>query len=86
MEQYLADIEVGLRWLDEKPETEDDKEEQFQERRKIVLALVERVILRRSRPPEIILKFNLSSIIQIKSQESSSLRLDLSVIEMKIAL
>jgi len=70
VEDYLEDIRAGLEWLDREPESDEEKEEQFKERRKIVEALVEKVILRKSRDPEIVFRLDLSPLLQSNSKDS----------------
>lgn len=65
VEEYLSDIRIGLEWLDKKPETEEEKDEQFKERRKIIEALVEKVVLRKSQLPEILFRLDLSPLLKI---------------------
>ena len=45
--EYLGDISAGLAWLNAEPGTDDEKREQFEARRRVVKALVDRVTIRK---------------------------------------
>ena len=62
VESYLFDVKNGLEWLDRVPTNSEEEEAQFNERRKIVKALVDKVKLSCNADPKITLKLDLSII------------------------
>jgi DNA invertase Pin-like site-specific DNA recombinase len=70
VERHLADIRAGTDWLSQEPTSEGEVREQFEDRVQIVHALVDRVVLRRSREPEIILRLDLAPLLNIESRAS----------------
>ena len=56
--------------MEKVPENKQEEKKQFQERRKIYKALVAKVVLRKSRAPEIEFKLDLSPFLQFQSRES----------------
>ena len=72
IESYLADIRIGIEWLDSAAHAKDESAEYFVGRRKTVRSLVENATLRREAGPEVALRLNLSPGLQIQSPVSSS--------------
>ncbi len=68
VEGYLANVRAGVEWLSKSTETEAEEQRRFEERRKIVTMLVDRVVLRKDRSPLIEFKLNLNSGVSIQSQ------------------
>ncbi|MFQ5942107.1 MAG: hypothetical protein ACE5JF_01005, partial [Anaerolineales bacterium] len=67
IEGYLTDIHAGIDWLDNSSESKDESAESFGARRKIVQSLVDRVTLMRDASPEISLRLDLSSTLEVQS-------------------
>jgi DNA invertase Pin-like site-specific DNA recombinase len=64
VDHYLLDIREATDWLDKEPESEQEAELQFQERRKIVKALVSKVVMTRDQLP----RLELNIAIPVKAQ------------------
>ena len=73
--KYLADLRLGLALVNKEPETEKEKLEQFQLRRKLVLELVEKVEIKKDREMEVVFKINVLSLLN----QSDSTTTDYSV-------
>ncbi len=68
VERHLADMCAGMDWENMEPGTEDEARQQFEDRAQIVRTLVDRVILRKSKEPEIILRLDLAPLLNIQSR------------------
>jgi hypothetical protein len=72
--EYLASLYDGLEELNTEPETEEEQHELFQMRRKIVLALVEKVLITRDKDQEkkltVIFKLDVRSLLSQIDEES----------------
>lgn len=65
--EYFADMKVGLLELNTVPQTEEERLEQFELKRKIVNTLVEKVYIHQDRSLEVTIRLNLLQIIQQRS-------------------
>lgn len=67
----LEDIKRGAAYLDKEPEGEIEAEEQYQERKTTIQALVANVELTKDQDPKIILAIDESELLQVKSHSYS---------------
>jgi hypothetical protein len=72
--EYLSSLHDGLEELNTEPETEEERHELFEMRRKIVLALVEKVLITRDKDEEkkltVIFKLDVRSLLGQMDEES----------------
>ncbi|MBK7920310.1 MAG: recombinase family protein [Chloroflexi bacterium] len=61
--EYLTDLHAGLETLNRVPDSDEEKKELFQLKREIVLALVERVLIKKDREIEVIFKLDVLSLL-----------------------
>jgi DNA invertase Pin-like site-specific DNA recombinase len=65
---HMEDIALAADWLDKKPESEEEKELQFKERKAIIELLVDKVYLEKGKDPRIDFVIDLSELLHIQSQ------------------
>jgi len=68
VEEYLSDVRAGLEWHDCEASNEEEVDLQFDERRRIIKTLIEKVVLRRTRNPEIVFRLDLSPLMKFNSK------------------
>ena len=64
MGEYFADLKVGLLELNTVPQTDEERNEQFELKRKIVNTLVEKVYIHKDRSLEVTIRLNLLQMIR----------------------
>lgn len=62
--EYFADLKVGLLELNTVPQTDEERLEQFELKRKIVNTLVEKVYIHKDRSLEVTIRLNLLQMIR----------------------
>ena len=67
IEEYLSDFRNGLDWLNKARENGQEEKEQFQERRTPLTIIVDKVVLRKRRVPEIGFKLDQSPFSQFQT-------------------
>ena len=67
---HLEDLQAGLAALSEKPAHEEAAKEQFQLKRRIVLALVDKILIGKDREMTVIFKLNVLSLLGIGSDNT----------------
>jgi len=65
--ECFADLKVGLLELNTVPQTDEERLEQFELKRRFVNTLVERVTIRKDRSLEIAIRLNLLQMVQHRS-------------------
>lgn len=70
--EYLADLHAGLETLNRVPESDEEKRELFQLKREIVLALVERVLIKKDREMKVIFKLDVLSLLGLHHDNTPS--------------
>ena len=72
-EEYFLDLQMGLESLNTAPQTEEERCEVFEIKRKIVQTLVDRVLLGKGKKLKVVFKLNILSLLN-QSEEFSEVR------------
>jgi hypothetical protein len=65
--EYFADLKVGLLELNAVPQTDEERLEQFEIKRRVVNTLVEVVMIKKDRSLEVTIRLNLLQLVQRRS-------------------
>ena len=65
--EYFADLKVGFLELNTVPQTDEERLEQFELKRKIVNTLVEKVYIQKDRSLAVTIRLNLLQMVQQRS-------------------
>lgn len=70
--EHLVNLQVGLDSLSQEAMSEEVEKEQFQLKREVVLALVEKVLIGKNRKMQVIFKLDVLSLLGIDSTSSDN--------------